>query len=205
MKTWKKVLISISIVAIITIIIGAIWYNKTYISKSEVKRIVLNDMNLSEKDVHFEAVDLEFDEGYYEVEFYHNNREFEYKINCKTGTIIYTDYQKEKNNKPVNNRPDSINNVNLNNIGTPNNANENNTGDSYSNDLEVTEDTARRIAMEHAGVPLEASNVFFKKTEKDYEHGTLVYEIEFIYDNYEYEYKIAVEDGTIIKHSKERD
>ena len=41
-------------------------------------------------------------------------------------------------------------------------------------------------------------DVRFTKTERDYDDGRLVYEIEFYKDGYEYEYKISADNGIIL-------
>ncbi len=44
-----------------------------------------------------------------------------------------------------------------------------------------------------------------KKIKLDYEHGTMIYEIEFYKNGIEYEYEIDANTGTILKYSQDRD
>lgn len=60
---------------------------------------------------------------------------------------------------------------------------------------------AEEIALDHAEV--KASEVRFVKTELDYDNGRAEYELEFVSDNYKYEYDISAEDGSILKFSRE--
>ncbi len=60
---------------------------------------------------------------------------------------------------------------------------------------EITIEEAKSIALKDAGV----TNATFTKEKRDHDDGRAVYEIEFIYDNKEYEYEIAVSGGSILK------
>ncbi len=175
MKKGKKILIGVALVVIIVIIVCLVYFKTTIISKSEVKRIILNDMNLTTSDVYFDDIDLELDKEYYEVDLYYNNQEYTYKINYKTGAIIHTDFKLESTN--------SENNTNIDNT-------------SY-----LTLEEVKKIALDYVGIY--ESNVIFKETKQDYENGILVYDIEFIYKNYEYELEINASNGKIIEYNKE--
>lgn len=61
---------------------------------------------------------------------------------------------------------------------------------------QISESEAKKIALSKAG--LAESDVIFKRTEKDYEDGILVYEIEFRQGKTEYKAEISVSDGKII-------
>ena len=67
----------------------------------------------------------------------------------------------------------------------------------------ITADEAKSIALKHAGVKTE--NAVFDKTEKDYEDGRLVYEVEFKSAGYEYDYEIDAKTGEILKAEKDID
>ena len=60
---------------------------------------------------------------------------------------------------------------------------------------------AKEIALSDLGVS--AADVVFKKTELDFENRTMVYEIEFVNNNVEYEYVIDALDGEIIYVDRE--
>ena len=61
---------------------------------------------------------------------------------------------------------------------------------------------AKEIALVHAG--LSADQVSFYKAELDRDDGRYVYEIEFIYDNFDYEYEIDAVSGKITDSEKEK-
>lgn len=62
---------------------------------------------------------------------------------------------------------------------------------------------AKNIALNHAA--LTASKVKGLKAELDKEDGVMVYEVEFRYGNYEYEYEINAKTGAILDYEKEWD
>lgn len=71
--------------------------------------------------------------------------------------------------------------------------------DNVSSDY-ITKEGAKNIALTHAGV-----NPSYVEIEFDFENGIAVYEINFEYDGYEYEYEIDATSGDILKNKKERD
>ncbi|NLA26238.1 MAG: cell wall protein [Firmicutes bacterium] len=64
-------------------------------------------------------------------------------------------------------------------------------------------EAAKKIAFDHAGKT--ASDVRAVKVEMDWEHGAMVYEVEFKYGGYEYEYEIDAKSGAIRQFERERD
>ncbi|MBD5542938.1 MAG: PepSY domain-containing protein [Lachnospiraceae bacterium] len=65
----------------------------------------------------------------------------------------------------------------------------------------IGEKKAQYLAFEDAGV--ESVSAEAVHTQFDFEHGTFVYEIEFVADGTAYEYDIKASDGTIIKKETE--
>lgn len=60
----------------------------------------------------------------------------------------------------------------------------------------ITEEEAKAIAFEQAGV--KETDVTFIQVRKDIEHGTEVYDVEFLAGEKEYDYEIAISNGEII-------
>ena len=64
---------------------------------------------------------------------------------------------------------------------------------------QITEEGAKDIALKHAGVTSE--NVSFIFAKQDWEHGTQVYDVEFITKDFkEYDYEIKADDGSILSY-----
>lgn len=186
-KYWKIIIIAVSIIVFFALLL-LIYFKVTFIGKDDVKKIVIDNMNVSSSDVFFESIELELDKNYYEVEVYYKNKDYEYKIDAKEGKIIYTDFQSYN----------SDNNTNNNGNG---NDNSNGNGNNNTNNTKITLQEARNIALEHANLDISVVNIV--KCESEYDDGILIHEIEFIYNNYEYDYKIDSRTGEIISFDKD--
>ncbi|HIU40284.1 MAG TPA: PepSY domain-containing protein [Candidatus Aphodocola excrementigallinarum] len=184
-KEKKKTILTVVLIIILIIValLISFWiYVKTaFISKDEVKEVVLNTMNVNEEDVYFESIDLELDKKEYEVELYYNNNDYEFKVSAKEGKIIYTDYYIENNDANSNDQSSNATTNQNNNISL---------------------DEAVNIALENANAS--ESDVNFVKKQEDYDDNELVYDIEFHYEGYEYEYEIRAKDGFIISQDKDQ-
>ena len=149
------------------------------ISSDEAKQIALQHANLTDNQVTFIKVSQDYDDGInkYEIEFYYNNTEYDYEINAYSGEILKFDYDAEYYN-PSNNIPYSTNQ----NLPTQNT---------------ISSDEAKQIALQHAN--LSDNQVTFIKVSQDYDDGINKYEIEFYYNNTEYDYEINAYSGEILK------
>ena len=194
MKRYGKIIIIVvGIIAVIALLL-LIYFKVTFISKKEVKDIVVDDMNVSSNDVYFESIDLELDKNYYEVELYYQNNDYEYKVDAKNGKVIYNDFN-VTNNSNNNGLGNSNSNSNSNGNGNGNN-NSNNAGNA-----KISLQEARNIALTHANLDISVVNMV--KCESEYDNGVLVYEIDFTYNNYEYDYKVDANTGEIISYDKD--
>ena len=66
----------------------------------------------------------------------------------------------------------------------------------------IGEAEAKRIALAHAGV--NEGDIYGYEFEMDYEHGAMIYELEFDCAGCEYEYDINAKTGEIIKFEADR-
>ena len=60
---------------------------------------------------------------------------------------------------------------------------------------------AKEISLKHAN--LKDNQVVFDKTEMDYDNGVQIYDIEFHYNNIEYNYEIDANTGNILSYSQD--
>ena len=151
-----------------------------YIGKIKAKEIALTHAGLVEREVTFIKTKLDRDDGVaiYDIEFSAGNTEYDYEVNAITGTIREYDREIEHHQIPKVTPPA--------------------TADSY-----IGEAKAKTIALAAAG--LTESQVRKVKTELDYDHGRMTYEIDFKSSHMEYEYDIDALDGTILKSDVEYD
>ena len=163
--------------------------NNNKITMEQAQEIALKHAKLTSDQVSFIKTDTELENGIevYNIEFSYENKEYDYKINSANGEIVeydsdiedydITQQQTTKGNKSV----------------TPNNQN--------SNNSKITVEKAKEISLKHAN--LKDNQVVFDKTEMDYDNGVQVYDIEFHYNNVEYNYEIDANTGNILSYSQD--
>ncbi len=157
--------------------------DKAYIGTDAAVAAALTHAGLSSSDVSALKTELDWDDGamVYEVEFVSGGYEYEYDIDAKTGAVR----KSEKERDDGGSRPS------LPSDQTPA------TGD-Y-----ISVDSAKEIACAHAGVPVDGIWDFSIDFERD--DGWSIYEMDFKYDGYEYDYEINAITGDILKSEKEYD
>lgn len=184
----KKTLIaSILIVSSITISgCGNQKITNNIITLEEAKEIALRNANLNESEVTFINSRLETDNGIkkYDIEFYHENKEYDYEINALDGSIIEMDFDVENYNTQEQNEIGN-NNPNLN-----------------TNEVLISEEKAKEIALDNANLTID--QVTFKKVEIDLDDGIKKYDIEFYYNNKEYSYEIDANTGSILAYEQDQ-
>ena len=153
----------------------------------KAKEIALSHAALSADQVTFIKCKLETDDGRkkYDVEFYTDDQlEYDYEIDAYTGRILGYDLDGHHTaaNTPMGDQTDSnaINN-------------------GASTDTYITEEEAKKIALDQ--VP-GATEEDFLEFGRDYDDGILLYEVEILYDQKEYEFDIDARDGSILKWDK---
>ncbi len=158
------------------------------ISMDQATEIAWNDAKVSEDDVQNLRVRLERDKdgSEYEVVFIAGNKAYEYKIAKEDGEIL------EKGIKAVE-QPKATEVPEI--TKAPEDENVPTKKPQANN--EITKDKAVEIARKDAKVSTDS--MLHLKVHLDYENGIEVYDVEFDTKDKEYEYKIAVSDGAILK------
>ena len=174
------------------------------ITLDEAKKIALNHANLTSKEVSFINAEADMDNGveFYDIEFYNNNKEYDYEISAADGKIIEYDYDVEGYGESTNVSNNNSSNTNKQNSNKSNNntvANQN--VDSKSN--KITVDEAKKIALNHAN--LTSNQVSYVQVEADFDDYTPSYDVEFYHNNVEYSYEINANTGNIISFEKDID
>lgn len=152
--------------------------DKAYIGAERAKSIALGHASLAETAVFDLDCELDYEYGrmVYEVDFDANGAEYEYEIDAKSGDILL--FEIERNGTKQ--QGGSMTQESAGYIGA---------------------EKAKSIALSNAG--LTAASVTGLISELDSDDGAAVYEVEFIYGGYEYEYKIDAKSGAIIESDKE--
>ncbi len=181
------------------------------ISAQEAENIALEKVGLVRENVRFDRTEIDRERGklVWEVEFENENKEYSFEIDAVTGKIIREDIEEDRKpspapttqlpatESPVTEPPVTEPPVTEPPAVDPPAAEQNPVT------TELTKEQAIEIALKDAGLTRE--QVRELEAEKDYERGTLVYEVEFEYGRNEYSYEIRVSDGKVLTHSIEID
>ena len=151
--------------------------NGNVIGEAKAKSIALAHAGLTESQVTFVHVALDYDDGRmeYEVEFYAGSTEYDYDIDAATGAILSFDQDAEHYTAPAGSQNGNV-------IGAA---------------------KAKSIALERAG--LTESQVDYIKCQLDYDDGRMEYEVEFRSGGWEYEAEIDAATGAVRSFEKDWD
>lgn len=147
-----------------------------YIGEDAAKSAALEHAGLTESEVTYIKVKLDYDDGRtaYDIEFYIGNTEYDYEIDAYTGDILSFDYDIDSYTIP------SV----------------------QSDSAYISLDEAKSIALNKANLTEE--QVTYTEASFEYDDGMAVYQIEFISDGVEYEVEINAADGTIVEYDVEQ-
>lgn len=147
------------------------------ITLEQAKEIALNHSELSSDKVKFIRAETGKDDGVdiYEIEFYYDQKEYDYEINAKDGAILEFDTDVENYDITSEEIQPSTQN-------------------------KFTLEQAREIAVKHAN--LTSDKVSFGKLKLDNDNKIIKYDIEFFYNNVEYDYEIDANTGEIISYEQ---
>lgn len=156
-----------------------------YIGMEKALYAALDHAGVSKDAAYDISVKLEADEDgiEYEVEFKSGGMEYEYDINAMTGAVIK--YESEKDDDYV--KPTSAA-----------------TTSSSNGKTLIGEEKAKEIAFKAAGVSASDAKKLSVKLDNE-DDGTVKYEVEFDYGQYEYEYDINAYTGAVISSDKDID
>lgn len=153
------------------------------ISESEAKQIALSEVKGADTS-HITKCEKDFDDdrAEYDIEIIYDGFEYDFEISAEDGTIF--DVSKECINSN-----DQAQNGNQ-------NGNQNGAGKvTISHNAQIGMEEAKLLAL--AEVP-GATKADISKAKKDSDDGRIEYDIEIIYNGYEYEFEIDAKTGEII-------
>ena len=194
----------------------------SYIGEAKAKEIALNHAGVDASKVSWIFAKQDYDHGRmeYDVEFLFGNKEYDYKIDASTGTILGFDYDIEwhmagsdtVSQSSTDIGAEKAKSIALKHAGLA----ASDTAFIYANldyeimpslvgsemcirdraNTDIGAEKAKSIALEHAGVA--AADTVFINVELDYDDGMRVYDVEFFSGNKEYDYKIDAASGAIL-------
>lgn len=160
---------------------------KAYIGIEKAKETAFSHAGVTdENNVSKLEIEMDYEHGImiYEVSFLYNGNKYNYDINANTGEIT------EAKSNPAGDKEKAEEEKNKSESGT----------DETGNAV-ISADEAKELAFSHAGVAAE-QDIAGLEIERGKENGKTVYEIEFSYKSYEYEYEIDAATGEIIEFER---
>lgn len=159
---------------------------ESYIGETAAKEIAFRHTGITESDVQKLEIEIDIEKGrlVYEIEFFAGGYEYELDIDAHSGEII--DFEKEEKTAKKEDKSAKK---------------EDSKTDTSITGQYIGKDEAIKIALNHAGVS--ESSVNNLTVELDREDGVVVYEVEFLIGNTEYEYEINALTGEIVGFEKE--
>lgn len=152
--------------------------NANEITVEEAKEIALKHANLKGDQVTFERAEIDYDDGVrkYDIEFYYNNKEYDYEIDPVSGQILHIDEDAEYNDI----KQEELNNT-----------------------TKISMEEAKKIALKHAN--LKEDQVTFEEVELDIDNGVIKYDVEFYYNEMEYNYEIDANTGDVLAYDSHKE
>lgn len=145
------------------------------ISEEEARNIALQDAGLTENEVSGIRIKLETDHGVseYEVDFYADNKEYDYDIDAVSGEIRSKDMDIDEDFQWKTS--------------------------SVSSETEISEEDAKRIALEKVTGASETDI----RLHLDNDDGKMIYEGSIVYNEWEYDFEIDANSGAILEWEEE--
>ena len=174
-------------------------FSENYIGESKALEIALAHANIKTEDLLFSKSTLDYDDRkvVYDVEFFAQDKEYDYEIDASTGNIISFDTDMEYNfippvtssNQPAA-APQEQPTVQDQTIASSGQPSENQSQASSS----LTEDQIKQIALNKVpGATMEHIRI-----KQDYDDGRMIYEGKIIYQQMEYDFEIDSLTGNIL-------
>ena len=168
------------------------------ITMDEAHSIALNHAGVSAADAIILKTEYDREENHYEVEFRFADYEYDYEIHATAGHVLSASKEYEA---PPETRATEQAAEKATEKPTEKASEKPTEKPAQKSATAIGKDKAKAIALDHAGVSAsKATNV---KVEYDKEDGK--YDVDFRYNNYEYDYEIHHTSGKVISHEKEYD
>lgn len=170
------------------------------LTKEEVKDIVFTHANVKSADVTELELELDEEDGtvYYDLEFDHEEKEYDYRVDALTGKILYNKAE-PKETVQAEPQPTETQAVEE----KPAETKPTETKPATTTKKKIGVSAAKKAAFKHANV--KSSDAWDVEVDLDTENGKLVYEVSFDAGGFDYDYDIDAYTGKVIRSEKEKD
>jgi len=183
----RIIITTIALIFVIAVIVAIFFCYNVYSGMNTALDAALADAKVlpeNAKGVDVE-VDFNFRGSVYDVEFYSDRQKYEYKIDSKGEILI--GFRKSEEGSSAQLYSDSS-------------AKGSEKSETVS---DISEQHAKQLALSQA--KLDESKIFDYDADIETFGGIKIYDIEFKYDGYEYNYYINASNGAVVQYNKERD
>lgn len=193
------IVIAIALIACIVILVMNLSAKNSAIGEYQAQQYAFADAGVDPDSAFVNRTQFEFEDGHYvyEIEFTADGIEYDYVVKSSDGTILQKEREQIVGYQPNSTVPQTTGSESASQETTTPAATDSSTTPSY-----IGEESARSIALEHAG--LNEADVTFRSTKLDNDDGTMVYEIEFYQDRVEYDYTIDALTGAVLSQEIDR-
>lgn len=162
------------------------------ISKSEAKTVALEKADVKESDISRLEIDLDYDNDQkrweYEVDFYVGKVEYELDIDAKSGEVVL--FKKDDNTVTKQTKPTTKETAKATTVSTA------------ASKL-ISKDTAKKAALNRAGVKSSEVSHYRIKTDFDDDRNRWEYEIDFYVGKVEYDVTVDAVTGKVLAFERE--
>ena len=170
---------------------------KSYIGVDKAKEVAFSRAGvISESNVSKLEIEMDHEHGVmiYEVSFVYNDYKYNYDIDACNGAVL------EAKSNPIDDKgkdeKDKSDNMDKLPGDNEQDGSLNNSVTTSNSETGISSDRAKEIAFSNAGVSSESA-VSKLEIETDQEHGTIIYEVSFFYNDSKYNYDIDAYTGAI--------
>ena len=142
------------------------------------------------------SMEVTRDDGVYEVDFATADRVYEYTVQGRSGQVVDFSYKTVDGQQPAQMETTPP-------ASAQKETSSGETASQVASGTVITEDQAKSIALEHAGVAEADADATFYRVEQDRDNGRSVYEVEFYDGTTEYDYEIDQNSGEVLSYDSD--
>ncbi len=199
--TVLSIVVAVALIVLIFISVARGRAESKAIGKAAAETVALKDAGYDVSQVRLERTEFEMENGQYvyDVNFKVDGEEYEYWVDAYKGTILAR--ETEHGGRLYNNDRNNPTTSPMISPTTGLSSNQPSQSPGQNNKATISLETAKSIAVSDADLSI--SDVNFYETKLENDNGRLEYEIDFYYNNIEYDYTIDATTGSIISYDSE--
>lgn len=176
------------------------------VTQAQATDIALEHAGVAQEDTTALSVEQDKENGVdvYDIQFTTSDRTYHYDVSRKTGEIVNYSYDgvETAGSTTTKDKTDTTKDQSTSSASkTEGQSTAQQSGTDTQANAAITEEEAKSIALEHAGVAAEEATIY--KVKADYDDGRSVYDVEFAVGTTEYDYEISQDTGEVISYDQD--